>query len=89
MYYFAGALQLTSTHTEGAAAGKLNHGSLALVTAETSVSALLTEGAHLEKPLGNVTEVDARAAPVVAVTDTPTRVVRPITSSGCLDHISS
>ncbi|WP_306052149.1 glutamine--fructose-6-phosphate transaminase (isomerizing) [Natronococcus wangiae] len=68
--------EITYKHAEGFAAGELKHGPLALVSAETPVFALLTEGASLEKTLGNVKEVEAREAPVVAITDAPERVGR-------------
>jgi len=66
-----GALKLKEIsydHAEGFAAGELKHGPLALVTAETPVLAVLTEGARAEATLNNVKEVQAREAPVVGVT---------------------
>ncbi len=68
--------EITYKHAEGFAAGELKHGPLALVSADTPVFALLTEGSSLEKTLGNVKEVEAREAPVVAVTDAPDEVGR-------------
>jgi len=64
-----GALKLKEIsyeHAEGFAAGELKHGPLALVTPETPVFALFT-GRHTEKVAGNVEEVRARGAPVVAI----------------------
>jgi glucosamine--fructose-6-phosphate aminotransferase (isomerizing) len=64
-----GALKLKEIsyeHAEGFAAGELKHGPLALVTSETPVFALFT-GRHTEKVAGNVKEVRARGAPVVAI----------------------
>ncbi len=75
-----GALKLKEIsyrHAEGFAAGELKHGPLALVTEETPVFALVTgddERAH--KTVSNVKEVEARDAPVVAVTDGQTDVER-------------
>ncbi|WP_436344529.1 glutamine--fructose-6-phosphate transaminase (isomerizing) [Natronorubrum sp. FCH18a] len=75
-----GALKLkeiTYCHAEGFAAGELKHGPLALVTEETPVFALVVgddERAH--KTVSNVKEVEARDAPVVAVTDGRTDVER-------------
>ncbi|NKE36519.1 glutamine--fructose-6-phosphate transaminase (isomerizing) [Natronococcus sp. JC468] len=68
--------EITYKHAEGFAAGELKHGPLALVTERTPVFALLTEGSRLEKTLGNVKEVQARGAPVIAVTDAPQTVER-------------
>jgi glutamine---fructose-6-phosphate transaminase (isomerizing) len=68
--------EITYKHAEGFAAGELKHGPLALVTERTPIFALLTAGSNLEKALGNVKEVQARGAPVVAVTDVPARVER-------------
>jgi glucosamine--fructose-6-phosphate aminotransferase (isomerizing) len=75
-----GALKLKEIsyeHAEGFAAGELKHGPLALVTERTPVFAMVTgedEGAR--KTIGNVKEVEARDAPVVAVTDGRTEVGR-------------
>ncbi|MFC6716059.1 glutamine--fructose-6-phosphate transaminase (isomerizing) [Natrialbaceae archaeon GCM10025810] len=72
-----GALKLKEisyTHAEGFAAGELKHGPLALVTERTPVFALVTSGSSAAKTLGNVKEVEARGAPVVAVTDIPNEV---------------
>ncbi|NHN60138.1 MULTISPECIES: glutamine--fructose-6-phosphate transaminase (isomerizing) [Halorussus] len=68
-----GALKLkeiTYKHAEGFPAGELKHGPLALVTEETPVFAIVTGGGEkATKTVGNVKEVEARDAPVVAVTD--------------------
>ncbi len=66
-----GALKLKEIsydHAEGFAAGELKHGPLALVTERTPVLALLTDGARPDETRNNVKEVQARGAPVVAVT---------------------
>jgi glucosamine--fructose-6-phosphate aminotransferase (isomerizing) len=63
-----GALKLKEIsydHAEGFAAGELKHGPLALVTSETPVLAILTEGARAEETLNNVKEVESRGAPVI------------------------
>ncbi|NGM67619.1 glutamine--fructose-6-phosphate transaminase (isomerizing) [Natronolimnobius sp. AArcel1] len=62
--------EITYKHAEGFAAGELKHGPLALVTEETPVFALIS-GPNAAKTLGNVKEVEARGAPVIAVTDQP------------------
>ena len=75
-----GALKLKEIsykHAEGFAAGELKHGPLALVTERTPVIAFVTgNGESATKTLGNVTEVDARGAPIVAVTDSREAVDR-------------
>jgi glucosamine--fructose-6-phosphate aminotransferase (isomerizing) len=63
-----GALKLKEiayVHSEGFAAGELKHGPLALVTPETPVLAILTEGANPSATLNNVKEVESRGAPVI------------------------
>jgi glucosamine--fructose-6-phosphate aminotransferase (isomerizing) len=59
--------EISYEHAEGFAASDLKHGPLALVTAATPVFAVFT-GRGDEATLNNVKEVQARGAPVVAVT---------------------
>jgi glucosamine--fructose-6-phosphate aminotransferase (isomerizing) len=62
--------EISYRHAEGFAAGELKHGPLALVTDRTPVFAMVTgNGERATKTIGNVKEVEARGAPVVAVTD--------------------
>ncbi|PSQ36897.1 glutamine--fructose-6-phosphate transaminase (isomerizing) [Halobacteriales archaeon SW_12_69_24] len=69
--------EITYTHAEGFAAGELKHGTLALVTQDTPVVATVTgDGELARKTVGNVKEVEARDAPVVAVTDGRSNVER-------------
>jgi glucosamine--fructose-6-phosphate aminotransferase (isomerizing) len=69
--------EVSYEHAEGFAAGELKHGPLALVTEDTPVFAVVTgDDARARKTLGNVKEVQARGAPVVAVTDGLTEVDR-------------
>ncbi|WP_254535820.1 glutamine--fructose-6-phosphate transaminase (isomerizing) [Halomarina litorea] len=69
--------EISYEHAEGFAAGELKHGPLALVTENTPVFALVTgEGEQARKTIGNVKEVEARDAPVVAVTDRKSDVAR-------------
>lgn len=69
--------EITYKHAEGFAAGELKHGPLALVTANTPVFALVAgDGEQARKTIGNVKEVEARDAPVVAVTDGQSDVER-------------
>ena len=60
--------EISYEHAEGFPAGELKHGPLALVTSETPVFALFS-GEGDEKTLNNVQEVQARGAPVIAVTN--------------------
>ena len=69
--------EITYKHAEGFAAGELKHGPLALVTEDTPVFAVVTGDDELAtKTVGNVKEVEARDAPVVAVTDGQSDVER-------------
>ena len=62
--------EISYKHAEGFAAGELKHGTLALVTPQTPVFAsVVGDGELARKTVGNVKEVEARDAPVVAVTD--------------------
>ena len=62
--------EITYEHAEGFAAGELKHGPLALVTRNTPVFAIVTgTDERARKTIGNVKEVEARDAPVIAVTD--------------------
>jgi len=69
--------EITYKHAEGFAAGELKHGPLALVTEDTPVFAVVTGDSEMaRKTIGNVKEVEARDAPVVAVTDGQSDVER-------------
>ncbi|SDF46701.1 glutamine--fructose-6-phosphate transaminase (isomerizing) [Halorientalis regularis] len=69
--------EITYKHAEGFAAGELKHGPLALVTSDTPVFAVVTGDDEMAtKTVGNVKEVEARDAPVVAVTDGASDVER-------------
>ena len=63
--------EISYDHAEGFPAGELKHGPLALVTPETPVIALLTDGTAPQKTLNNVKEVKSRSAPVIGVTSDP------------------
>ncbi|MWV41014.1 glutamine--fructose-6-phosphate transaminase (isomerizing) [Natrialba sp. INN-245] len=73
--------EITYKHAEGFAGGELKHGPLALVTEASPVFAMATGENHVEKMLGNINEVEARGAPVIAVTDSPA------TLSQYADHV--
>jgi glucosamine--fructose-6-phosphate aminotransferase (isomerizing) len=69
--------EITYKHAEGFAAGELKHGPLALVTDNTPVFAIVTgDDERARKTIGNVKEVEARDAPVVAITDGQSDVER-------------
>jgi glucosamine--fructose-6-phosphate aminotransferase (isomerizing) len=69
--------EITYKHAEGFPAGELKHGPLALVTENTPVFAVVTgDDEKARKTVGNVKEVEARDAPVVAITDGQTDVDR-------------
>jgi len=62
--------EISYKHAEGFAAGELKHGPLALVEETTPVFAIVTgDGEQTHKMINNIREVEARGAPVVAVTD--------------------
>ena len=66
-----GALKLKEiayVHAEGFAAGELKHGPLALVTSDSPVLAVLSQGANAHATLNNVKEVESRGAPVLGCT---------------------
>ena len=68
-----GALKLKEIsyiHAEGYAAGELKHGPFALLTKDTPVIAILSRDHIYEKTLGNVKEIKARGAPVIAIAET-------------------
>lgn len=69
--------EISYEHAEGFPAGELKHGPLALVTDKTPVFAIVTgNGEQARKTIGNVKEVEARSAPVIAVTDGQSSVER-------------
>ncbi|MDR7523028.1 MAG: glutamine--fructose-6-phosphate transaminase (isomerizing) [Armatimonadota bacterium] len=59
--------EISYLHSEALAAGELKHGTLALVTPETPVFALVTQRTVYEKTLANIQEVRARGAEVIAL----------------------
>ena len=75
--------EISYIHAEGYAAGELKHGPFALLTEDTPVVAILThQTSHqtlrkfnqnasqiYEKTLGNVKEIKARGAPVIAIAE--------------------
>ena len=59
--------EISYVHSEALAAGELKHGTLALITQDTPVFALVTQRHVYEKTLSNIQEVKARGGHVVAV----------------------
>ncbi len=59
--------EISYLHSEALAAGELKHGTLALVTSQTPVFALVTQRGVYVKTLSNIQEVRARGAEVIAV----------------------
>jgi glucosamine--fructose-6-phosphate aminotransferase (isomerizing) len=67
---YEGALKLKEIsyiHAEGYPAGEMKHGPIALLDAKVPVVALAPRDSVYEKMLGNIEEVKARGAPVLAV----------------------
>lgn len=63
--------EISYDHAEGFPAGELKHGPLALVTPDTPVIAVLTEGTNAEKTRNNIKEVASRGAPTIGLTGSP------------------
>jgi glucosamine--fructose-6-phosphate aminotransferase (isomerizing) len=59
--------EISYLHSEALAAGELKHGTLALVTSQTPVFALVTQRAVYDKTVSNIQEVRARGGEVIAV----------------------
>lgn len=59
--------EITYIHGEGYAAGELKHGPLALIDDDVPVLAVVPPGQSHDKTLGNIEEVKARGASVIAV----------------------
>lgn len=59
--------EISYIHAEGYPGGELKHGPLALVTEETPVIAIAVKDQTYEKMLGNIGEVSARGAMVIAI----------------------
>ena len=59
--------EISYIKAEGFPAGELKHGPLALITADTPVIAIVPKGKTYYKTLGNIKEVKARSAYVIAI----------------------
>ena len=57
--------EVSYIHSEAYASGELKHGPIALITEDTPVVALVTQGRIMSKELSNIKEVKARGANVV------------------------
>ncbi|MDQ6748302.1 MAG: glutamine--fructose-6-phosphate transaminase (isomerizing) [Candidatus Dormibacteraeota bacterium] len=76
---FEGAMKLKEisyVHAEGYAAGELKHGPIALLDADFPVMAIATAAPTFDKTVGNIQEVAARGAAVVAVVNGTDRRLR-------------
>ncbi|RLG57012.1 MAG: glutamine--fructose-6-phosphate transaminase (isomerizing) [Hadesarchaea archaeon] len=61
--------EITYIHSEGMPAGELKHGTLALIERDTPVIAVVPPGASQVRMVGNIEEVKARGATVIAIAD--------------------
>ncbi len=68
--------EITYIHGEGYAAGELKHGPLALIDDDVPVLAVVPPGLSHDKTLGNIEEVKARGASVIAVGSSEDTVLR-------------
>ena len=59
--------EISYIHAEAYPAGELKHGPLALITGGTPVVAIVSRDATYEKMIGNIREVSARGARVIAI----------------------
>ncbi len=59
--------EISYLHSEAMPAGELKHGTLALVTPETPVIAIVTQGRVYDKTISAIQEVKARGANVIAI----------------------
>jgi len=74
-----GALKLKEIsyiHAEGYPAGEMKHGPIALIDEKMPVVVLLPRDRYFQKTLGNLKEVESRAAKVIALTDHDDQAVR-------------
>lgn len=73
-----GALKLKEIsyiHAEGAAAGEMKHGPLAMIDEQFATLALACDSPLLDKTLSNIEEIKARKGPVLAITSEGNRKV--------------
>jgi len=59
--------EISYIHGEGYPAGELKHGPLALLSEDSPVVAIAAKDHTYEKMIGNISEVSARASPVIAI----------------------
>lgn len=60
--------EISYIHCEACASGELKHGTIALITNETPVVAVVTQTHLVEKELSNIREVSARGAKILLLT---------------------
>jgi len=63
--------ELSYIHAEGYPAGEMKHGPIALIDEEVPVVVCLPKDPVYSKTLGNMKEVEARGARIIALTDAP------------------
>lgn len=61
--------EISYIHSEAFASGELKHGTIALITSETPVIALMTQKYLVSKQLSNIKEVQSRGARVITFLD--------------------
>ncbi|MCA9522533.1 MAG: glutamine--fructose-6-phosphate transaminase (isomerizing), partial [Myxococcales bacterium] len=59
--------EISYIHAEGYAAGEMKHGPIALIDEQMPVVVVMPKGSHYEKIFGNLEEVRARGARVIAI----------------------
>ncbi|MBQ9516696.1 MAG: glutamine--fructose-6-phosphate transaminase (isomerizing) [Eubacterium sp.] len=57
--------EISYIHSEAFASGELKHGTIALITSQTPVIALLSQGSLMSKQVSNIREVQSRGAEVL------------------------
>lgn len=77
--------EISYIHSEAYAAGELKHGTISLIETGTPVVAVATDEALFEKTLGNIKEVRARGAKVIALVSDAHKEVREF--ADCVIHV--
>jgi len=79
--------ELSYTHAEGLAAGELKHGTLALVDAGTPVIAINPSDETYSETLSNISDMKARGARVIAVSDKDNELYDEVISIPSVDPV--
>lgn len=69
--------EISYIHSEAFASGELKHGTIALVTSDTPVIALMTQKYLVSKQLSNIKEVQSRGAKVITFIDESLKSLNP------------